>query len=101
MKLNRSASVVPNESKVRGRLLSIKPETGGEGSVWEIAVEKAEDVGDKPNFAKSHVGETISVYVNPEDEHSIAEQDEIEAHISYRGDEHGGRFALSGDVQKK
>ncbi|MGA9995872.1 MAG: hypothetical protein WBP93_10675 [Pyrinomonadaceae bacterium] len=101
MKMNRAARVVPNESKVRGRLLSIKPEADGEGSVWEIAVEAAEDVDNTPNFAKSHVGETIKVYVNAEDEHSIAEQDEIEAHVSYRGDEHGGRFALSGDVQKK
>lgn len=101
MKMKRAVRVVPNESKVQGRLISIKPEADGDGSVWEIALEKAEDVDDKPNFAKSHVGETIHVYVNPEDEHSIAEQDEIEANVSYRGDEHGGMFTLSGEVQKK
>jgi hypothetical protein len=95
------AQAKPNQSKVRGRLLGIKPEPDGYGSDWQIAVDDAQDVDGLPNFARSHVGQTISVYVHPELEHDLKENDEVEARVSYRGDERGGRFALVEDDVKK
>jgi hypothetical protein len=96
-----NAYVKPNASKVRGKLISIKPEPDGFGSNWEIAVDEAKDVDSLPNFARSHVGQIISVYVHPGLEYDLSEKDNLEAKVTYRGDERGGRFALiEDDVHK-
>ena len=93
--------VVPNASKVRGSLVRIKPEPGGRGSIWEITVDEARDIEGLPNFARAHIGEMIQVYVHQELLHKLAESDELEARIAYRGDERGGRFVLiEDDVHK-
>ncbi len=93
--------VVPNASLVRGRVERIAPEPGGRGSVWDIAVEKSDDVDGMPNFTRAHVGQTIQVYVHPQLSHTVAQEDSIAARVAYRGDERGGRFVLVDDhVQK-
>lgn len=95
------AHVTPNASKVRGKLISIKPEPDGYGSNWEIEVDHADNVGNLPNFARSHVGQIISVYVHPELKHDLMEKDKLEARVTYRGDERSGRFALIEDDVRK
>ena len=95
------AQVKPNASKVRGKLVGIKPEPDGYGANWEIAVDEANDVDDLPNFARSHIGKVIDVYVHPELKSDLIEKDNLEVRVTYRGDERGGRFALiDNDVHK-
>lgn len=89
--------VVPNESRVRGRLVRIIAEPGGGGSVWEIAVGQAHDIGGLPNFAKAYIGQTIQVYVHHQLQHRVAEGGVLEARIAFRGDERAGRFILIED----
>lgn len=93
--------VIPNASKVRGRLIRIKPELGGRGSVWDIEVADAHDVEGLPNFAQAYVGKAIKVYVNTQLQHDLAESDELEARIAFMGDERGGRFVLIEDDVRK
>lgn len=93
--------VVPNASRVRGRLVRIKREPGARGSVWEITVDEARDVEGLPNFAQAHVGKIIQVYVHQELHHDLAERDSLEARIAFRGDERGGRFVLIEDDVRK
>lgn len=96
-----SVRVVPNASVVRGKLLRIRPEASGRGSVWEIIVDEAQSVEGLPNFVQSHIAQTIEVYVHPELRHDLAEMDAIEARVAYRGDERGGRFVLIEDDARK
>ena len=94
-------AVVPNASRVRGRLLRVSTESGSHGSVWDIAVEAAHDIEGLPNFVKDHVGKTIQVYVQPHVQSKLAEKDTLEARVAFRGDERGGRFVLSADKARK
>ena len=93
--------VVPNASRVRGKLVRITPEPGGRGSVWEIAVHEAGDIEGMPNFARDQVGQTIQVYVHPQLQHDLAQADQCEARVAFRGDERGGRFVLVEDDVRK
>jgi len=95
------AQVKPNASKVRGEIISIRPEPDGFGSNWKIAVAEAKDVDNLPNFARPYVGQIISVYIHPELKHNLSEKDQLEARVTYRGDERGGRFALVEDDVRK
>ena len=91
----------PNESRVRGRLLSITPGEAGQGTTWKLKVEKSLDVDDLPNFARAHTGKTIEILIPPELKHHLAKGDAIEARVCYDGDERGGAFFLiDGDVRK-
>jgi hypothetical protein len=93
----RQAPVVPNASRVRGRLVHIRPDPAGDGTIWELAVAEALDIDDLPNFVATAAGQTISVYVHAGIRAALHEADSIEARVAYRGDQHGGRFALVGD----
>jgi hypothetical protein len=93
--------VVPNESTVRGRIVGVRPEPDGHGSVWNVAVAEAHRVGDLPNFAQDRVGGTIHVYAHPQVNLRLTEADEVEARVAFRGDERGGRFVLVGDDARK
>ena len=95
------AQVVPNASRVRGRLVQVQPEPDGYGSVWEVAVDESLDIDGLPNFTRAHVGKTIPVYVHPELEHELTEKDKMEARVTFRGDERGGRFVLTEDDVRK
>lgn len=97
----QSAPVVPNASQIRGRLLQIRPEPDGRGAVWEVAVDEAHDVDGMPNFARELVGRPIQVYVHPELRPAVTESDPLEARVTYRGDERGGRFVVVGDELRK
>jgi len=91
------AQVVPNASRVEGKLLAIEPEPDGVGSIWKIAVERAYDVEGLPNFAQSYAGSTIEVYVRPRLKSGLRAGERLRARVTYRGDERGGRFALAAD----
>jgi hypothetical protein len=93
----RQAPVVPNASRVRGRLVHIRPDPEGDGSVWELTVAEALDVDDLPNFVATATGQTISVYVHAGLRTALHEADLIEARVAYRGDQRGGRFTLVQD----
>jgi hypothetical protein len=95
--LKRQTPVVPNASRVRGRLVHIRPDPGGDGSIWELAVAEALDIDDLPNFVAKATGQTISVYVPAGLRAALHEADLIEARVAYRGDQRGGRFALVED----
>src|SRR3954470_13138604 len=84
----------PNESVVRGTINSVGPALEGEGHVWKLKVEETEDVEGMRNFARTRVGETVSVLVPPGEAKSIKKGDRVEARLSYEGDEHGGTFIL-------
>ena len=91
----------PNGSAIRGKVLGIK-ETSEGGQVWEVLLEESKDLGSLPNFTKSRIGETISVYLAPETGVMVRESDDIEAHVSFHGDEHGGAFYIAdGSVRKR
>ncbi len=95
------APVVPNASTVYGRIVGVKPEPDGYGSVWDISVKEAHDVGDLPNFAQDQVGNTIQVYIHPHLDLNLKEADEVKARVAFRGDERGGRFVLIEDDARK
>ena len=90
----------PNECKVRGKVVSVEPGPEGVGSAWQIELHEAEDVGDMPNFARTRIGDTITVLVHPKIKERPAEGQAIQAQITYQGDEQGGAFFLSsGDTR--
>ncbi len=93
--------VIPNCSRVRGRLVQIRSEPGGDGSEWEILVQEAGDIENLPNFVKAHVGERIRVYVHQQLKHNFTEKELLEARVAFRGDERGGRFVLIGDDARR
>lgn len=82
----------PNECVVRGHVKSVGPSPEGEGRLWGLEVEEADDVSGMRNFAR--VGEEISVFVPPGEAKGIKKGDRVEAHVSYEGDERGGTFFL-------
>jgi hypothetical protein len=84
----------PNECLVRGHVKSVAPSPEGDGRLWELKVEEAEDVGGMRNFALSRVGEEISVSVPPGEAKGVKKGDRVEARLSYEGDERGGIFFL-------
>lgn len=84
----------PNECRVRGAITGVGPSPEGEGRVWELKVEEAEDVGDMRNFARTRVGETVNVFVPPGEAGKLKKGDRVEAHVSYEGDARGGMFFL-------
>ncbi len=93
--------VAPNASRIAGTVVGVEPEPNGRGSVWRIAVDRAIDVGNLPNFVRAHVGKIIPVHVQPRLKETVAEADTLEAQIAYRGDERGGGFVVVGnDVRK-
>jgi hypothetical protein len=91
----------PNASQIRGRLVGIEPNPEGPGSIWEIAIEEARDVEGMANFAQARVGQPIQVYVQPQLRHNLATADEIEARVTFRGDERGGSFFLIDESVRK
>ena len=91
----------PNASRVRGRLVSIRPGPEGQGAIWEIAVAESEDVDNLPNFGRVQIGRTISVYVHPGSSHALAENDAVEARVAFQGDERGGAFFLIEDDARR
>jgi hypothetical protein len=56
----------PNSSVITGRLLRTLAGPSDSTLEWEIAVEKAEAVGDLPNEAQDAVGKTIQVLLHKE-----------------------------------
>lgn len=91
----------PNASRLRGKLLSIKPGPGGQGSTLELKVEEAHDVGELANFAKGRVGEVISVLVPPGTKHKFKAKDQVELQVKFEGDARGGEFFLSEGKARK
>lgn len=92
--------VIPNASVVRGRIVDVKPEPDGYGSVLGIAVDEARCLDGMADFVGEHVGETIRVYAHPELQVGVVEGAEIETRVTFRGDERGGRFALIDGVRE-
>ena len=94
-------SAAPNACKVKGELLSKKKGPDGQSEIWEVKVEKAENVDELPNFGQNRVGEVIKVIVPPDTEHKLAEGDRLKVKLAYEGSEHGGEFFLQdGQVRK-
>jgi hypothetical protein len=91
----------PNEARVRGKLLRAAPAGDGRGSLWDLALDEAHDIEGLPNFARSYVGRTISVYAQRDLPAGAAASDRLEAHVAWRGDERGGRFVLVDDDVRK
>ena len=84
----------PNECLVRGTINGVAPPPEGEGHVWKLKVEESDDVDGMRNFARTRVGDEISVFVPPGEAKGLKKGDRVEAHLSYEGDERGGTFVL-------
>ena len=91
-------AAAPNLAEVRGRLLCIRPEQDGPGTVWEIAVDDAQDVEGLPNYARPYLGKTIAAYAHAQLRSDVREQQPFRAHIAYRGGANGGRFVIVEDA---
>jgi hypothetical protein len=91
--------VIPNASRVHGRLQRVEAEPGG--AIWHLHVAGAADVPDHPNFVRDRVGQTISLYVPEGMAPPVAAGDAVEAEVAFRGDERGGRFVAVGDGARK
>lgn len=91
----------PNESMLQGKLVRIDSGPDGMGSIWSVEVIASHDVDQLPNFTQAHIGETISIYIHPEMKTSLAPGDNIQARVSYHGDERGGAFFLIDDDVSK
>lgn len=91
----------PNASRIRGRLVSIRPGPEGQGATWEIVVAASDDVENMRNFGRAHVGLTITVYVPPGSRHRLAANDALEARVTFQGDERGGAFFLIEDDARR
>jgi len=88
-------SAVPNAARVQGRVQRVQAEPEG-GAVWQLAVAGADDVSGYPNFVRDQVGQTIAVFVPSGTAPAVKAGDSVEAEVTFRGDEHGGRFAVVG-----
>jgi len=90
--------VIPNEALVRGKFVSIKTRSNG-GLDFDVLVDNAFDIPGYPNFARSYIGQTIRVSVQPgvQLQDTLRENDSIELRVAYRGDERGGQFSLIED----
>jgi hypothetical protein len=95
-----SVPVIPNAALVRGKLISVKARPEG-GSDFDIVVDNAFDVPGYPNFVRSYIDQTIRVSVHPGLQHTLKENDSLEARVAYRGDERDGRFTLVEDHLRK
>jgi len=91
-------AAAPNLAEVRGRLLCIRPEQGGPGNVWEIALDEAQDVEGLPNYARPYLGKIIDAYAHAQLRADVREQQSFRAHIAYRGGANGGRFVIVEDA---
>jgi hypothetical protein len=94
-------SAAPNACKVKGELLSRKKGPDGHSEIWKVKVEATENVEELPNFAKSRVGEVITVVIPPDTKHKLAEGDRLNAKLAFEGSEHGGEFFLQGGQVRK
>jgi hypothetical protein len=91
----------PNDCVVRGRLERVGPGPGGQGRAWELKVEETDDVEGRPNFARSRLGDVVSVLVPPGQGKGFKKGDRVEARLTYEGDERGGSFFLCGGEARK
>ncbi len=91
-------AAAPNLAEVRGRLLCIRPEQGGPGTVWEIAVDDTQDVEGLPNYARPYLGKTIAAYAHAQLRSDLREQQRFRARLAYRGGANGGRFVIVEDA---
>ena len=93
--------MIPNAALVHGKLLLIKSAQNNPGSIFEVQVDKSDDVSNLANFAKSYIGKSIQVFVHPQLIHNLSIGDDVELQVSYRGDERDGQFSLINDHAKK
>ena len=91
-------TAAPNLAEARGRLLCIRPEQDGPGSVWEIAVDEVQDVDGLPNYVRPYLGKTIAAYAHARLRSDVREQQRFRARIAYRGGANGGRFVIVEDT---
>jgi len=92
----RAVPAVPNASKVRGKLLKAERDPDG-GWLWHVAMDDSQDVPGLPNFTRSYIGRVIDIYSRLSPSVIPHDGSRVEAKVSYRGDERGGLFLLSGD----
>lgn len=95
----KSVPVIPNEGMVTGKvlgysvvsssILNIKPVMTIYG--LEILVERSEEVKGMRNFTRDKVGKLLSVYSKEELSAELFNK-VIKAHVTYLGDERGGKF---------
>lgn len=95
------APVAPNECKIRGTLTEVERGPEDLGFIWKVTVDETDDVNNLPNFARTHVGNSISIYVHPEMKQQLKAGNDIEAHVFFQGDEQGGAFFLANDDVRK
>jgi hypothetical protein len=91
-------AAIPNLAEVHGRLLCIRPEQGGPGNVWDIAVDETQDVEGLPNYTRAYLGKTISAYAHAQLRSDVRAQQHFRARIAYRGGANGGRFVIVEDA---
>jgi hypothetical protein len=93
---------MPNAGRIRGEILHVLPEADRFGAVWQVAIRDVQDVPGFTNFARSYLGNTISLFVHPGLQDRATAHDRIAAKVAFRGDERGGRFVvLDDDLQKE
>ena len=86
----------PNESWIRGRIVSVRPAPGGVGAVWEIELTESRAEGSMHDLARSRVGTGITVYVHPGLRLHPRTGMTVEARVRFQGDETGGAFFVMG-----
>ena len=91
------APVMPNAGRIRGQVVSVRPEADGRGTTWEVAIRDVQDVPGMANFARSYQGGTVALFVHPGLTGRAGVHDTITAKVAFRGDEHGGRFVVVDD----
>jgi hypothetical protein len=84
----------PNEAVIRGSILRVLPGPEGVGCVWEVEVRETDEVRGQRNFARAHLGKSISLFIPPDFPGSFRAGDRIEARIFFQGDERSGGFFL-------
>jgi hypothetical protein len=92
-----AAPAAPNESVIRGKMVSVRPAPGGAGCIWDVEVLESRDVAPLANFARSRVGEAIPVYIHPDLKTELKPGDLLEARVFFQGDERSGAFFLKDD----
>ena len=86
----------PNESWIRGRVVSVRAAPGGTGAAWEIELTESRAEGSMADLARSRIGARITLYVHPGLRLRPRKGTTVEARVRFQGDETGGAFFVLG-----
>lgn len=94
--------VRPNAALIEGNLLGISSERDGFGENWRTKIRSVREVDGFPNFAKGlDTKPSTELYVHPKLKRDIPIGGEFTTQISFMGDDAGGRFFVTGEINQK